>query len=102
MKEEMLNWMNRNYPNGFYCVDLTKNKTLNGISFSALNTLNTALLFHLRRSQLQDLIGRLIEHGMSPHAPCHLPAEDVSGTLGDVALRARSLNLDSLFLVIPE
>jgi siroheme synthase len=102
MKEDVLNWMNRKYSGGFYCADIRKNKTLSGISFSALNTLNTPLLFHLEGSQLQDLIGRLIEYGVSAYTPCHLPENEISGTLGDIALRTRSLNLDSLFLVIAE
>ncbi len=102
MKEEMLNWMNKYYPGGFYCADIRQHRVLSGISFSALSTLNTPLLFHMQSSQLQDLVRSLIAHGMSPHAVCQIPEKDVSGTLGDVVLRARSLNLDSLFLVITE
>jgi siroheme synthase len=100
MKEEVLNWMNRNYPHGFYCADIRK--SFSAISFLALSTLNTPLLFHLKGSQLQDLITRLIESGISAHTPCHLPENRISGTLGDVALRARTLDLESLFLVIAE
>jgi len=102
MKEDVLNWMNHKYSGGFFCADIRNNTTLSGISFSALSTLNTPLLFHLHGTQLQDLICRLIESGVSPHTPCHLPENEISGTLGDVALRTRGLNLDSLFLVIAE
>lgn len=100
MKEEMLNWMNRNYPQGFCCADIRK--SFSAIPFSALSTLNTPLLFHLKGSQLQNLITRLIETGISGRTPCHLPENNISGTLGDIALRARSLDLESLFLVIAE
>ena len=104
MTEEMLNWMNKNYPDGFYCADI-RNVALNAggtPALPALSMLNAPLLFHMQSSQLQDLVGNLIAHGMSPHAVFHLPEQNVSGTLGDVVLRVRSLSLDTLFLVITE
>jgi hypothetical protein len=100
MKQEVLDWMNQKYPEGFYCADIRKNFIT--ISFSTLSSLNTPMLFHLEGSQLQGLIGCLIEFGFSPQTPCHLPESGISGTIGDIALRTRSLNLDNLFLVVAE
>ena len=101
MNEEMLLWMNRMYPNGFFCADLTT-MSLADAPVEALVILDTPLLFRLHASQLQDFVGSFIEHGASPGKSCHIPGHNISATLGNLVLRARALGLTDLFLVITE
>ncbi|MGH9856621.1 MAG: hypothetical protein ACRD4B_02135 [Acidobacteriota bacterium] len=99
MNEEMLIWMNRTYPDGFFCADLT-NSSGSRPPFEALSMLELPLLLHLRFSQLQELISNLMEQGISPNTACFLPQNNISSTLGTLLLKLRPLRLDELFLVI--
>jgi hypothetical protein len=99
MNEEMLIWMNRTFPEGFLCADLTNNSE-SRTPFEALSMLDLPLLIHIRYSQLQEFVSNLIGQGLSPNTTCFLPEKNISATLGTLLLRLRPLQTDDLFLVI--
>jgi hypothetical protein len=93
----ILTWMLQRYPLGFFFSDLTKGN-LSSESWNAIPMLNTPLLFHVSASQIQQLI----QYGASPSASCYLIEQEISATLGDVALKSRRSNADDFFLAIFE
>jgi hypothetical protein len=99
MNEEMLLWMNKKYPDGFFCADLTNNSGSRP-PFEALSLLELPLLLHLRFSQLQEFVSNLMEQGLSSNTACFVPQNHISATLGTLLLRMRPLQVDQLFLVI--
>ena len=100
MKVDLLAWMNERYPRGFYCAEIPSN--ISSVQLSAIISLNAPVLFHLQKSQLQELIALLFENGASPELVCQIPEENVSGTIGDIALKTRNLRSSDIFLVLSE
>ena len=99
MNEEILMWMNRTYPEGFFCADLT-NGSVSQTPFEALSMLGRPLLLRMNFSQLQEFVSKLIEQGVSPNTSCLLPEQNISATLANLLLKSRPLRLNDLFLVV--
>ena len=100
MLDRALQWMNQRYPEGFFCYNLGQN-AIDEIRFSGIVSLNTPVLFQLDPSLLQDCIIRLIDSGISPTTACFVLSEPLlSGTLGNIAIKVRSLNPPELHLVV--
>jgi hypothetical protein len=98
MNEEILLWMNKTYPEGFFCADLRAG--ISKIPFEALGMLAVPLLLHMNFSQLQDFVSRLIEQGVSPNTSCRILETDISASLSNLLLKSRPLRLTDLFLVV--
>ena len=98
MIETALLWMNEHYPQGFFCCDLGLQSE---ISWVDLVSLNYPLLIHLQTSDLQEAITNLIDAGASPITECIILLDEaVSGTLGELAMKVRALNVSQLDLVV--
>ena len=100
MLDRALQWMNERYPEGFYCCNITQ-QNLQQMPFSGIVSLNTPVLFQLDPSFLQECITHLIDSGASPTASCFIMTEPVlCGTLGNIAMKVRGLNLAILYLAL--
>jgi hypothetical protein len=100
MTEIALIWMNQQYPDGFFCCDLNRLQTSEGFWINVVS-LDCPLLLHLPSSLVQETITGLIDAGASAATLCKI-IEDrmISGTLGDIAMRIRSLDVKQLDLVV--
>jgi precorrin-4 methylase len=100
MIERALIWMNEHYPKGFFCCDLSR-YAVSEISWVDLISLNCPILIHLTSAELQECITALIDGGASGSTPCTILAtRTVSGTLGDIAIKVRTMNVSELDLVV--
>jgi len=100
MIELALLWMNKHYPEGFFCCDLKRHQTSEGFWVDVVS-LNCPLLIHLQISRLQETITGLIDAGASATTSCKTIGDPmISGTLGDIAMKLRSLDLKQLDLIV--
>jgi hypothetical protein len=100
MTESALLWMNKTYPQGFFCCDLKHLQTSEGFWVDVV-ALNCPLLIHLQLSELQATITGLIDAGASATTPCNTFGDPmISGTLGDIAMKLRSLDLKQFDLAV--
>ncbi len=94
MNEDTLQWINQIHPRGFYCLDLTR-IPVSEVHWESVVNLNAPLLLEVRQTQLQEALTRLIGNGMPASTRCTIrdPAagteSQITGTLGDIALRTR-------------
>jgi hypothetical protein len=99
VNEEMLRWMNQRFPDGFICAEISD---LSRLPVPEIVSLNTPILLHLPLSHLQKLIERFFEEGASGELICHVPGQNISATLGNIALKTRQLQQNDIYLVIAD
>lgn len=106
MSEEIQHWlrlMHAAFPTGFYFKDLSSSDPVQ-LNWAALAAAEDPLFLYVGSSRIEEVVESLVQQGTAPSMACAAMSAGIRilGTLGDIALKTRKLQVPNLYLLVAD